>query len=233
MTIRNSYSKLIVKWPSLLLVLGFLVWLFLVLVNLLLLGSSPFTALAGLTVAGYGMYVFGAALYLKFNGDHTARPRPSAWATHETAVGLSSAVTVQTLRNAGIGMVLGLIGTAVIADLSPMVFATSLGVLVACVLVALRLIQGQQWLHLSTSGMRGHNESGDEAWIPWSATVSITKSEKSTALWDMTSIQSPQYGEILMPSALLKEVSLKDAVQRLAPQGHPLAQITAGTPVAP
>lgn len=224
MTIRNSYSKLISKWPSLLLVLGFLFWLLLALVNLLLISSSPVTALAGLAVSVYGMYVFSAALYLKFKGDHTVTPRPPAWATNETGIGLSSAVAVHTIRKAGIGMALGLIVTAFIADLSPLVLALSLGIGVACVLVALRLIKGQRWLHLSTSGMRGLNESGDEAWIPWSAKVSITKSDKSTATWDMTMIESPQHGEILIPSALLKEASLREAVKRLAPQGHPLAQ---------
>lgn len=224
MTIRNSYSKLIVKWPSLLLVLGFLVWLFLVLVNLFLISISLVTALAGLALSVYGTYVFGAALYLKFKGEHANRIRPPAWVTNETAIGLSSAVAVQTIRKAGIGMALGLIVTAFIADLSPMVFALSLGIGVVCVLVALRLINSQQWLHLSTSGMRGRNESGEEAWIPWSATVSITKSDQSTATWEMIVIESPQHGEILIPAALLKEASLRDAVQQWAPQEHPLAE---------
>lgn len=224
MKVQNSFAKSASKWSAFVLVPGLIFFVVIFLLHLLILSRNPMSAIAGLCVSGMGTYWFGTSLYIKYKGGATARSCPPAWSTHETAIRLSSAVTVQTLRNAGIGMVLGLIGTAFIADLSPMVFAMSLGVLVACVLVALRLIQGQQWLHLSTSGMRGHNESGDEAWIPWSAIVSITKSDKSTATWEMISIQSPQHGEMLMPSALLKEASLKDAVQRLAPQGHPLAQ---------
>lgn len=224
MKVQNSFAKRASKWSAFVLVPGLIFFVVIFLLHLLILSRNPMSAIAGLCVSGLGTYWFGTSLYIKYKGGAAVRARPPAWATHETAVGLSSAVAVQTIRKAAMGMALGLVVTAFIADLSLMVFAMSLGIGVACVLVALRLIQGQQWLHLSTSGMRGHNESGDEAWIPWSATVSITKSDKSTAMWDMTSIQSPQCGEILMPSALLKEVSLKDAVQRLAPQGHPLAQ---------
>jgi len=72
--------------------------------------------------------------------------------------------------------------------------------------------------------MRGQNESGDPAWIPWTDEVSIRRSDATTAVWEMTVIESPVSGEILIPSALLKESSLRDAVQRWAPQGHPLAQ---------
>ena len=65
---------------------------------------------------------------------------------------------------------------------------------------------------------------GDPASIPWKDEVSIRRSDASTSVWEMTLIESPASGEILIPSALLKKASLRDAVQRWAPQGHQLAR---------
>lgn len=228
---QNSFAKRTSKWPAFVLITGLVFFVVICLGYLLILSRSPMTAMTGLVASGAGAYWFGTSLYLKYTGGHAARPRPSVWSTNETAIRLNSAVAVQAVRKAGVGMALGLIATTFIADLPLLVLTLSVGIGLLCVLVALRLIRGQRWLYLSTSGMRGHNESGDEAWIPWSAEVSITKSERSTATWEMTMIESPQHGEILIPSALLKEASLHDAVQRFAPKGHPLAQRSSTAPV--
>ena len=144
MKVQNSFAKRASKWSAFVLVPGLIFFVVIFLLHLLILSRNPMSAIAGLCVSGLGTYWFGTSLYIKYKGGAAVRARPPAWATHETAIGLSSAVTVQTLRNAGIGMVLGLIGTAVIADLSPMVFAMSLGIGVVCVLVALQREASEQ-----------------------------------------------------------------------------------------
>lgn len=227
MKVQNSFAKRASKWSAFVLVPGLVVFLVIFLLHLLILSANPMSAIAGLGVSGLGTYWFGTSLYLKYKGGDPARPRPSRWAVDETSITLSPSVSFQTIRRASIGVGVGLIVGVWIADLSPLATIGMVVAIVACIALVIRVSSAHPWLHLSTSGMRGQNESGDPAWIPWTDEVSIRRSDASTAVWEMTVIESPASGEILIPSALLKEAQFKEVVKRLAPQGHPLT--TAGS----
>lgn len=225
MRIKNSFSNRASKWSSIVLVAGLIFFLLCGLMHVLIVSTHPMSAMAGIFFSVVGTYWFGTSLYVKFKGGNTAKRHLPTWPADETAVTLKPSSSLKIILRAGFGALVGLIATAFFFDLSLLVSMSTLVLILVCTVLVTQMSSGHQWLYLSTSGMRGHDESGDEARIRWSEEVSIQRSESSTAMWEMTAIESKNGGGIVLPSALLKEAHFKEAVKRFAPDGHPLTKV--------
>lgn len=141
----------------------------------------------------------------------------------ETPISLGQRSTSNAMKKSAPWALAGLALGAYLVNPTVTVLVAGLAVAAAAVALVGPLIRRHPWIYLSASGMRGRNESGGETRIAWTEQLSIRKSRKSNARWEMVNLASQQ-GEIFIPAALLEEPSFKEEIARLAPQGHVLRQ---------